>query len=99
MSYFVGRASYARDMSVRQLLTPGKVEVRVCDLTAQRVRARRSDFTSGVFPIGNKWAVDNRLPLSWRAFSYFYSRSGIKAEVSALEALFYASTRGKLEMD
>jgi putative CocE/NonD family hydrolase len=26
LSYFVGRASYARDMSVRQLLTPGKVE-------------------------------------------------------------------------
>ena len=26
LSYFVGRASYARDMSVRRLLTPGKVE-------------------------------------------------------------------------
>ena len=26
LSYFVGRASYARDMSVRKLLTPGKVE-------------------------------------------------------------------------
>jgi putative CocE/NonD family hydrolase len=26
LSYFLGRASYARDMSVRQLLTPGKVE-------------------------------------------------------------------------
>jgi putative CocE/NonD family hydrolase len=26
LSYFTGRASYARDMSVRQLLTPGKVE-------------------------------------------------------------------------
>ena len=26
MSYFLGRASYARDMSVRKLLTPGKVE-------------------------------------------------------------------------
>jgi uncharacterized protein len=26
MSYFIGRASYARDMSVRHLLTPGKVE-------------------------------------------------------------------------
>jgi uncharacterized protein len=26
LSYFLGRASYARDMSVRKLLTPGKVE-------------------------------------------------------------------------
>ena len=26
LSYFIGRASYARDMSVRRLLTPGKVE-------------------------------------------------------------------------
>lgn len=26
LSYFIGRASYARDMSVRHLLTPGKVE-------------------------------------------------------------------------
>lgn len=26
LSYFVGRASYARDMSVRRLLTPGRVE-------------------------------------------------------------------------
>ena len=26
LSYFVGRASYARDMSVRRLLTPGKME-------------------------------------------------------------------------
>jgi hypothetical protein len=26
LSYFIGRASYARDMSVRKLLTPGKVE-------------------------------------------------------------------------
>jgi hypothetical protein len=26
LSYFTGRASYARDMSVRHLLTPGKVE-------------------------------------------------------------------------
>jgi putative CocE/NonD family hydrolase len=26
LSYFLGRASYARDMSARQLLTPGKVE-------------------------------------------------------------------------
>jgi hypothetical protein len=26
LSYFVGRASYAKDMSMRRLLTPGKVE-------------------------------------------------------------------------
>ena len=26
LSYFIGRASYAKDMSVRRLLTPGKVE-------------------------------------------------------------------------
>jgi uncharacterized protein len=26
LSYFIGRASYARDMSIRKLLTPGKVE-------------------------------------------------------------------------
>ncbi len=26
LSYFLGRASYAKDMSVRRLLTPGRVE-------------------------------------------------------------------------
>jgi hypothetical protein len=26
LSYFLGRASYAKDMSVRTLLTPGKIE-------------------------------------------------------------------------
>jgi predicted acyl esterase len=33
LSYFVGRASYARDMSARQLLSPGKVETIPFDKT------------------------------------------------------------------
>ena len=39
LSYFVGRASYARDMSVRKLLAPGKVESIPFDKT--RMTSRR----------------------------------------------------------
>ena len=39
LSYFIGRASYARDMSVRRLLTPGKVESILFDKT--RMVSRR----------------------------------------------------------
>src|SRR5262245_3441021 len=41
LSYFIGRASYARDMSVRRLLTPGKMESIPFDRT--RMVSRRLD--------------------------------------------------------
>lgn len=43
LSYFIGRASYARDMSVRKLLTPGSVE----SIPFERVRMVSCQLSKG----------------------------------------------------